>query len=154
MIHAAARVRLSGAKNYDGSPSGINGDYTRTLDEIEGRPVYTKVGKPSTAMWYHTVEGKHQWVVGPATKVGTEKMWAYSVRPVSAAGPEVGGQSPWTLYCYQTQAWVRQDGVTVVDLEERAREIEAVAQRERIKHEPGASQRPPDEMAKIGRAHV
>ena len=131
MIRAAARVRLSGATNHDGSPSGINGDYIRTLNEVGGRPVYTKVGKASTAMWYHTVEGRHQWVVGPAVKIGTEKMWAYSERPISAAGPEAGGQSPWTLYCYQTKAWVRQVDVTVVDLEQRAREIEAVARQEK-----------------------
>lgn len=132
MVRGASRVRLWGAVNADGTPSGINGDYERTDELANERPVYVKVGKTSTSMWYYSVaagRGSHQrqWVVGPTAKVGSEKMWAYSERPGTSQGPEIGQSDTWTVYCYQTQQWVRQSGVTVMDLEQRARKIEAAA---------------------------
>jgi len=143
MVRGAARVRLSGAVNADGSPSGINGDYARTEELANERSVYVKVGKPSTSMWYYSVAAGHgshhrQWVVGPSSKVGTEKMWAYSERPSSGHGPE-SANCPWTVYCYSSQKWVWQTDVVVTDLEERAREIEEAAQRAAAGKDPGAA---------------
>ena len=130
IVRGAARVRLCGALNADGTPSAINGDYVRTDELANDRHVYVKVGKARTSMWYYSVaagRGSHQrqWVVGPTAKVGSEKMWAYSERPDTSHGPEIGPSDTWSVYCYQTQEWVRQSGVTIMDLEEQAREIEA-----------------------------
>ena len=130
IVRGAARVRLCGALNADGTPSAINGDYVRTDELANDRHVYVKVGKARTSMWYYSVaagRGSHQrqWVVGPTAKVGSEKMWAYSERPDTSHGPEIGPSDTWSVYCYQTQQWVRQSGVTIMDLEEQAREIEA-----------------------------
>ena len=133
-LRGAARVRLSGATNADGSLSGINGDYVRTEEMANGKSVYAKVGKASTSMWYYNVDGRHQWVVGPTSKLGSEKMWAYSERPGTGQGPE-SASCPWTIYCYVANGWVTQQNVTVVDLEQRAREIEAAAYRERREKE-------------------
>ena len=79
----ASWVRVSGAINADGTHSILNGDYTRTDKMVNGRPVYSKVGKSGTSMWYYDVND--QWMVGPANREGTDACWAYSDAPAAEA---------------------------------------------------------------------
>ena len=125
-------VRLAGVLNADGTPSGVNGDYMQTSRGVNGRPVYTKMGKTSTSMWYCDEDGRNQWGVGPTAKVGTQKMWAYS--QAHGLGPETAA-GPWFVFNYGSNEWASHTSVTVTDLGRRAREIEAMALEERQEKE-------------------
>jgi hypothetical protein len=58
-------VRVSGVMlHYKGETKpykGINGDYQRSQEVSNGRAVYIKVNKPSTAMWWTNNDGKLSW---------------------------------------------------------------------------------------------
>jgi len=63
--YGAAFVRVSGVmlhqKGVSKSYKGINGDYQRSQQVANGRAVYIKVSKPSTAMWWANNNGKLAW---------------------------------------------------------------------------------------------
>ena len=58
-------VRVSGVvlhhKGEAKAYKGINGDYQRSQEVSNGRAVYVKVSKPSTAMWWTNNDGKLSW---------------------------------------------------------------------------------------------
>jgi hypothetical protein len=58
-------VRVSGVMlHYKGETKtykGINGDYQRSQEVSNGRAVYIKVNKPSTAIWWTNNDGKLSW---------------------------------------------------------------------------------------------
>jgi Ca2+-binding EF-hand superfamily protein len=114
----ASWVRVSGAINADGTHSILNGDYTRTDKMVNGRPVYSKVGKSGTSMWYYDVND--QWMVGPANREGTDACWAYSDAPAAEGGPE-RTDAPWTFYSFDTKEWVRQEMVSIKDVDDPVR---------------------------------
>ena len=91
--------------------TGINGDYQPQNEMTEGRAVYIKIGKPTTAMWWANVSGKGCWCVGPREKVGGAGMWIYVSS--NARSPDQIGTCAWTIYSYNSQSWVQQTGVEV-----------------------------------------
>jgi hypothetical protein len=58
-------VRISGMMllgKGDAKPyKGINGDYQRSQEVVNGRAVYIKVGKPTTGMWWANIDGRLCW---------------------------------------------------------------------------------------------
>ena len=127
--YGCARVRLDGLMLYsDGGAkpyTGINGDYQRTQDTINGRAVYKKVNNPRTAMWWGKNQGRVSWCVGPNERAGDTGMWAY-VESLGL-GPEEAATRAWTVYSYNSKEWEEQTGVSVIDLESPAAGSEAVA---------------------------
>ena len=117
-------VRVSGVMlHYKGETKpykGINGDYQRSQEVSNGRAVYIKVNKPSTAMWWTNNNGKICWCVGPKEQVGTDKMWGYVES--MGFGPEEAERRPWVVYSYNSGSWEGQSGVEVLDLD-RADEL-------------------------------
>jgi hypothetical protein len=117
--YGARRVCISGLElrnNGTAKPyRGINGEYEVTEEVCNGRAVYSKVGRPTTAMWWANIDGKISWCVGPREQVGTEGMWAYVES--MGFGPEEAGARPWMVYSYNSGAWEEQTGVEVLDLD-------------------------------------
>ena len=105
MLHSKGQVKVY---------KGINGDYQRSQEVANGRAVYLKVGKPTTAMWWANNVGRLCWVVGPREQVGETDMWAYVES--TGFGPEEAGTRPWFVYSYISEAFEKQTGVEVVDL--------------------------------------
>ena len=107
----AERVRVQGLRLFHRGAErpykGVNGDYQRLESTVvNGRAVYTKIGKPTTAMWW----GNNCWIVGPTKKIG-ESMWAY-VESMNGS-PEHAGTNPWTVYSFNSQSWGLQTGIEV-----------------------------------------
>lgn len=117
--YGAALVQVDGAVLYNGGNAqpykGVNGDYERTQELCNGRPVYVQVNKPTTAMWWTNNDGKISWCVGPKDRVGTEGMWAYVES--MGFGPEEAGSRAWVVYSYNTQLWEEQNGVVIIKLD-------------------------------------
>ena len=117
--YGARRVRICGAElRYGGSTrpyKGVNGEYEMTEEVSNGRAVYSKVGRPSTAMWWTNNDGKISWCVGPRDQVGQSGMWAYVES--MGFGPEEAGRRPWMVYSYNSGSWEEQAGAEVVNLD-------------------------------------
>jgi hypothetical protein len=58
-------VRISGIMLHNKGQikpyKGVNGDYQRSQEVSNGRAVYTKVNKPTTAMWWTNNNGQLSW---------------------------------------------------------------------------------------------
>ena len=117
--YGARRVCICGVElRYKGSTKaykGVNGEYEMTEEVLNGRAVYAKVDRPTTAMWWTNNDGKISWCVGPREEVGKTGMWAYVES--MGFGPEEAGRRPWMVYSYNSGSWEEQAGVEVVALD-------------------------------------
>jgi len=115
----ASHVRISGVVLRQGGNErpyrGINGEYRRSDNICNGRPVYIKKSKQGIAMWWANAAGKLSWCVGPKDFVGGCDMWAYVES--EGFGPEEAGGRAWSVYSYDSGAWEEQVGVRVENLE-------------------------------------
>jgi hypothetical protein len=142
--YGACRVRICGVElRYKGSAKaykGVNGEYEMTEEVLNGRAVYAKVDRPTTAMWWTNNDGKISWCVGPREEVGKTGMWAYVES--MGFGPEEAGRRPWMVYSYNSGSWEEQAGVEVVALDppdaEGAQEEGAENQGRQLGSEQGA----------------
>ena len=111
-------VRLRGFVLHSGGTSapyaGINGEYMRSGEFINGRALYVKSNKPrtpnTTAMWWANNNGKLSWIVGQKADAGTNKMWAY-VHSLGW-GPEQHAVGAWQVYSYNSKSFEAQHGAT------------------------------------------
>ena len=112
----SSRVRISGMRlrteNGERSYNGINGEYERTSEVVNGRAVYRKK-EGQAAMWWVNKDGELCWAVGPCGQVGSQHIWAYvtSIQP----SPDLASAA-WHVYsyaslCYEEQPQVRSDKV-------------------------------------------
>ena len=117
--HGAAHICIRGVMRHDEDGlqqyAGINGEYQRSDRRCNGRAVYLKIGKPSTAIWWANVDGQVSWCVGPADSVGQTNMWAYVES--MGRGPEEAGSRPWHVYSYHKSFWEKQNGIEVLNLD-------------------------------------
>jgi hypothetical protein len=117
--YGATVVRVNGLQLHAHGTSrpygGINGDYQRSGELTNGRAVYLKIDKPTTAIWWANNDGRLCWCVGPKEQVGKAGMWAFVES--TGFGPEEAGTRAWSVYSYNTQAWEEQTGVEVLDLD-------------------------------------
>jgi hypothetical protein len=122
-------VRISGVVLHQGGSQrqykAVNGEYRRSDEMCNGRPVYIKESNQSIAMWSANAEGKLSWCVGPKGSVGGDGMWAHVERMsfglpeahVEIDVPEEAGGRAWSVYSYNSGAWEEQVGVRVENLD-------------------------------------
>jgi hypothetical protein len=111
-------VRLRGFVLHSGGTSapyaGINGEYMRSGEFINGRALYVKSNNPRTlnptAMWWANNNGKLSWIVGQKADAGTNKMWAYLHS--LGWGPEQHAVGVWQVYSYNSKSFEAQHGAT------------------------------------------
>jgi hypothetical protein len=97
---------------------GLNGEYVQTGQMFDKIPIYVKVQDESIAMWCSISPRMSAWCIGPKTKVGTDKMWAY----MTFEGHDscvVDGMSmfSWTVHSYTSDSWELQTNVEVLDVD-------------------------------------
>lgn len=115
----AAWVRLSGAAGEHGLTAAINGDYVRTDNTANGRPVYNKLGKAGTSLWWYSPN--EQWMVGHTKRAGTDSgILAMVDCPGCEGGPE-SAEGVWQAFDVDAQAWMPQDKMTVESLDDPVR---------------------------------
>ena len=97
---------------------GLNGEYVQSGQMFDEIPFYVKVQDESIAMWCSISPRMSAWCIGPKTKVGTDKMWAY----MTFEGHDscvVDGISmfSWTVHSYTSDSWELQTNVEVLDID-------------------------------------
>ena len=113
-VEFAQRLRIGGALKASGVPFAlVNGDYTRSLAEVNGMPVYVKEGNAAQALWYDSMDRNiGGWRVGPSEKAGTTTGHASVMCGV--VSPEMAAKS-WNVFT--GGEWHVQPGVSLVNLD-------------------------------------
>ena len=113
-VEFAQRLRIRGALKASGVPFAlVNGDYTRSLAEVYGMPVYVKEGNAAQALWYDSMDRNiGGWRVGPSEKAGTTTGHASVMCGV--VSPEMAAKS-WNVFTGGD--WHVQPGVSLVNLD-------------------------------------
>lgn len=105
--------------------SYVNGVYEPTNESCCGWPVYKKQSSDNQWLEYHLPS--REWQIKPTSCKGTKKNWAYvSSDPTH---PELCTDSAWMVLI--SGKHVKQEGVTLVSLEQRAREDKLMAEQRR-----------------------
>ena len=104
--------------------AGINGDFVRTEQTVNGQRVYQKVNKPTTAMWCAEIsheeddEGELCWCVGPSEAVGSAGVWAYV--PCEGVSFDELEKRAWSVFSYASNSWEQQLDARVWAVQDRA----------------------------------
>jgi hypothetical protein len=155
--NGAEIVSLRGFVLHSGGTSapyaGINGEYMRSGELINGRALYVNSNRPSTAMWWANNDGKPSWLVGQKDYAGTNKMWAYLHS--FGWGPEQHAEGVWQVYSYNSESYEAQHGATAAAGESLPGSPKPMNQTQDAKghgehaHQDANPQAPRDELAEL-----
>ena len=108
----AARVRVNIAGATGMNASAVNGTYDRSVEVVNGKRVYNKVGDTTKCLFYSK---NKKWMVAPTVVKDQNKTtgWAAS-SATKHASPELEIR-PWSVYNPALRNWGEQRAVTVVD---------------------------------------